>query len=250
MLRNSSELFTHQCAKSKFLDTLEGVLTSQRTSPVVRDRLLDVLAAAAYASSGAFYEDLSNFGVLWRKVKPVGKPDTVSPYSMHDIHLNTGSFLQGVPLDPDDAMFNALSSRRSAEISLSCLLVRPQLCQLATPPGESNVLYDTRMLHEVEENSSLSAQRTEIFNSSLRFFECSICMDEVPMDLTSRIDPCGHIFCHECLSGYATAHTEEDSYIFIELCPTCVANKGKGKGRACGTCRVRVVPLVFHVTSP
>jgi hypothetical protein len=31
--------------KSKFMDTLEDVITSQRTSPVVRKRLLDVLVA-------------------------------------------------------------------------------------------------------------------------------------------------------------------------------------------------------------
>jgi hypothetical protein len=52
MLRNLSELFVHQCAKNKFLDTLEDVLTSQRTSPVVREHLLDVLAAAVHASTG------------------------------------------------------------------------------------------------------------------------------------------------------------------------------------------------------
>ncbi|KAI0277856.1 hypothetical protein BGY98DRAFT_977023 [Russula aff. rugulosa BPL654] len=95
MLRNSSELFVHQCAKNKFLDTLEDVLTSQRTSPVVRERLLDVLAAAAYASSGAVQKNESGFRLLWRKVKPAGKPD------------------EGVPFDYDDAMFNPPSPRRS-----------------------------------------------------------------------------------------------------------------------------------------
>jgi hypothetical protein len=77
MLRNSSELFVHQCTKSKFIDTLEDVLNSQRTSPVVRERLLDVLAAAAYASSGTSSKNEASFRVLWRKVKPAGKPDEV-----------------------------------------------------------------------------------------------------------------------------------------------------------------------------
>jgi hypothetical protein len=77
MLRNSSELFRHQCTKNKFLDTLEGVLTSQRTSPVVRERLFDVLAAAAYASSGTPHKNETGFRSLWRKVKPPGKPDEV-----------------------------------------------------------------------------------------------------------------------------------------------------------------------------
>jgi hypothetical protein len=77
MLRNSSELFVHQCGKNKFLDTLENVLTSQRTSPVVRERLLDVLAAAAYASSRTLHKNESGFRLLWRKVKPARKPDEV-----------------------------------------------------------------------------------------------------------------------------------------------------------------------------
>jgi hypothetical protein len=77
MLRNSSELFVYQCAKNKFLDTLDDVLTSQRTSPIVRERLLDALAAATYASAGAPPEIETNFRLLWRKVKPVGKPDEV-----------------------------------------------------------------------------------------------------------------------------------------------------------------------------
>jgi hypothetical protein len=81
MLRNSSELFVHQCAKSKFMDTLEDVLASQRTSPVVRERLLDVLAAASYASSGSSHKSDSSFRLLWRKVKPAGKPDEVGLYT-------------------------------------------------------------------------------------------------------------------------------------------------------------------------
>ena len=77
MLRNSSEIFVHQCTKNKFFDTLEDILTSQRTSPVVRERLLDVLAAAAYASSAISRKNQSSFRLLWRKVKPPGKPDEV-----------------------------------------------------------------------------------------------------------------------------------------------------------------------------
>ncbi|KAH9834382.1 uncharacterized protein C8Q71DRAFT_768478 [Rhodofomes roseus] len=86
MLRNSSAVFTHQCASRKFLDTLEDVITSSRTSPVVRERLLEVLAAAAYASSSGSKE--AAFRSLWKKVKPADKPD------------------EGIPIDTGDAMFN------------------------------------------------------------------------------------------------------------------------------------------------
>ncbi|KAJ7888132.1 hypothetical protein B0H14DRAFT_3856133 [Mycena olivaceomarginata] len=48
MLRNSSDTFISQSTSRKFLDTLEDLLTS-RTSPVGRERVMDVLAAAAYA---------------------------------------------------------------------------------------------------------------------------------------------------------------------------------------------------------
>jgi len=82
MLRNTSGFFVHQCAKRKFLGTLEDILNSQYTSPVVRERLLDVLSAAAYASSGPSVKNGSSFRLLWRKVKPDGKPDEVGLYSL------------------------------------------------------------------------------------------------------------------------------------------------------------------------
>ncbi|KAI0255530.1 hypothetical protein BJV78DRAFT_1358700 [Lactifluus subvellereus] len=122
MLRNSSEIFVHQCMKSKFMDTLEDVLTSPRTSPVVRERLLDVLAAAAYASSATPSKNESSFRVLWRKVKPAGKPD------------------EGVPFDYDDAMFNPPSPRRSSAFSPTPSPgyqppVHPQALQVAPVPN-------------------------------------------------------------------------------------------------------------------
>lgn len=50
MLRNSSDTFISQSTTRKFLDTLEDLLSSSKTSPVVRERLLEVVAAAAFAS--------------------------------------------------------------------------------------------------------------------------------------------------------------------------------------------------------
>ena len=50
MLRNSTDVFISQSMSRKFLETLEDLLSSSRTSPVVRERLLEVVAAAAYAS--------------------------------------------------------------------------------------------------------------------------------------------------------------------------------------------------------
>ncbi|KZP04036.1 hypothetical protein FIBSPDRAFT_768027, partial [Athelia psychrophila] len=100
MLRNSSEIFMQQMVSRKFLDTLEDVLTSSRTSPVVRERLMDVLAAVAYASQHTGRGDKDGFRALWRKVKPADKPE------------------EGVPFDIDDAMFNPPRPRPTSEYSL------------------------------------------------------------------------------------------------------------------------------------
>jgi hypothetical protein len=41
-------MFVRQSSSRKFLDTIEELLSNQKTAPVVRERLLDVIAAAAY----------------------------------------------------------------------------------------------------------------------------------------------------------------------------------------------------------
>ncbi|KAF4568144.1 phosphatidylinositol-3,5-bisphosphate 5-phosphatase [Pleurotus pulmonarius] len=91
MLWNSNELFVQHSMSRKFLDTLEHLITSSQTSPVVRERILDVLAAAAFASGskkdGHHKNDKEGFRGLWRRVKPADKPD------------------EGVPLDTRDSIF-------------------------------------------------------------------------------------------------------------------------------------------------
>jgi hypothetical protein len=89
MLGNSSEFFVHQCAGRKFMDALEKVLYSQRTSTIIRERLLEVIAAAAYASSEVWHENESAFRALWQKVKPAGMPDVVRRYPYMRVHLHT-----------------------------------------------------------------------------------------------------------------------------------------------------------------
>ncbi|KAG1894431.1 uncharacterized protein F5891DRAFT_728085 [Suillus fuscotomentosus] len=60
MLRNASDIFLTQISSRKFIDTLEDVLTSSRTSPVVRERLMEVLAAAAFITSSRTCSSLHN----------------------------------------------------------------------------------------------------------------------------------------------------------------------------------------------
>ncbi|KAF5314300.1 hypothetical protein D9619_011863 [Psilocybe cf. subviscida] len=90
MLRNSSDAFASQSTSRKFLGTLEDLIQSSRTSAVVRGHLLEVIAAAAYAS-GAKKDPKENrvgFKGLWQRVKPFDAPN------------------EGVPLYKDDTMFN------------------------------------------------------------------------------------------------------------------------------------------------
>jgi hypothetical protein len=48
MLQNCPDTFISRCTTRRFLDTLEVLLTSSRTPHIVRARVLDVIAAAAY----------------------------------------------------------------------------------------------------------------------------------------------------------------------------------------------------------
>jgi hypothetical protein len=74
------------------MGSLEDVFNSQRTSPVVRKNLLEVLAAVAYASAGTSHESESSFLVLWRKVNMAGQPDEVGLYLLYARRLNTKAF--------------------------------------------------------------------------------------------------------------------------------------------------------------
>ncbi|TEB17476.1 hypothetical protein FA13DRAFT_1804322 [Coprinellus micaceus] len=116
MLHNSSPIFVVQSRSRKFMDTIEDILTSSRTNPVVKERLLDVVGAAAYATRHHSKQD--GFQALWRKVKPHDKPD------------------EGVPFDTEDAMFNpAPSSRLSQyEVPYSALLNRVLDSSSSRPP--------------------------------------------------------------------------------------------------------------------
>jgi hypothetical protein len=93
-----------------------------------------------------------------------------------------------------------------------------------------------------DEDCALSVQRAELVNFQ-RLFECSICMDDVPMESIALIDSCGHTFCHECLREYVAACLEEHG--FPLRCPACTAAKGKGKENASGTCHLNIQMVPF-----
>jgi len=128
MLRNSSEMFISQSTSRKFLDTIEDLLSSSRTSPVVRERLLEVVAAAAYASGSKKdgRSDREGFKGLWRRVKPFDKPE------------------EGVPFDTDDAMFQPPTSGRLSGYEVPIIAQQeasPMPVESAPPtPTPTNIL--------------------------------------------------------------------------------------------------------------
>jgi len=101
MLQNSGGLFISQCeshpaspqldlwiaqtAEKKFMETVESVILSPTTSPVVRERLIDVLAVAAFTFHGPGKEGLQS---TWQRVRPPNKPE------------------EGIPFDNQDPMFD------------------------------------------------------------------------------------------------------------------------------------------------
>ena len=85
-----------QTATKKFMETVEFVILSPTTSPVVRERLMDVLAAAAFTFHGPGKE---GFQSTWKRVRPPNKPE------------------DGIPFDMEDSMFDPTQGNRSRTLT-------------------------------------------------------------------------------------------------------------------------------------
>ncbi|KAG9036835.1 hypothetical protein FS837_001579, partial [Tulasnella sp. UAMH 9824] len=116
MLRNTQAPFVQATSTKKFLDVVEDALDNPDTSPVVRDRLMFVLAGA----SAQFGPKFPNFRSSWRKVKPREAP------------------VEGIPFDPKDPIFGPPPTRLPKPDSLSI--------QLNSSPSEST--HDKESLDE------------------------------------------------------------------------------------------------------
>jgi hypothetical protein len=144
------------------------------------------------------------------------------------------------PLGPDSSSAGSSSSRPLGHLSNPTTQAPPSDCDDNT----LSIIEAMRLQDEFDkEDRAISAQHTETAKSAQRWFECGICMEEMPYDSIARPDPCGHAFCRECLRGHITARIDE--HRFPILCPTCTAGKGKGKEAAGGTCCERTVNLVI-----
>jgi Ring finger domain len=139
------------------------------------------------------------------------------------------------PFDREDNISYAMRlQRKFDEEDRNLSAQRTELARSAHFDRQDGISYAMRLQREFdEENRALSAQRTDLAKSAQRVFKCSICMEEMPVDSIARVDTCGHTFCRECLREYVA--TRLDEHRFPILCPTCTANKGKGKGKTGGT---------------
>ena len=128
--------------------------------------------------------------------------------------------------------------------------MKPQSPHATAPSDIDSISYAMRLQREFDdEDCALSLQRTELVNFAELSFECSICMDDVPMDSIALIDSCGHTFCRECLRGHVAACLEE--HRFPVRCPTCTANNRKGNEHTGGACCIHwQISGVPHVTFP
>ncbi|KAH8826545.1 hypothetical protein DL96DRAFT_1556981 [Flagelloscypha sp. PMI_526] len=80
-LRNSSPYVVTQLALPKFLDTIKDIFISSRTSQAVRERLVTIIGAAAYASTR---ERKDGFRGLWQKLRPAMMPKEGMPFAEID----------------------------------------------------------------------------------------------------------------------------------------------------------------------
>ncbi|KAJ8083207.1 hypothetical protein PM082_009079 [Marasmius tenuissimus] len=85
ILRNASDTFMSHSTSQRFLNTIEDLCLSDQTNPIVKERVLEVIAAASYGSANKEY---ASFQTLWRKVKPRDKPEEGIPFDSHDPTFN------------------------------------------------------------------------------------------------------------------------------------------------------------------
>ena len=86
-----------------------------------------------------------------------------------------------------------------------------------------------------EEDRRLAAERAELVATAekQRVFNCGMCMGTLPEESISRIDPCGHSFCRECVRDLIVSRIE--SRRFPVLCPTCTAGAGSRNPESIGS---------------
>ncbi|KAL0568111.1 hypothetical protein V5O48_013880 [Marasmius crinis-equi] len=160
MLCNSSEVFVVESNARKFINVVEELILSPKTTPLVRERVLDVLGAAAFASIS---ESETGFTRLWRKYKAPDKPD------------------EGIPLDTEDYMFNSPPPFPSD----NDLTVVPLSADTSHPLSRSFLIQDTPIDHDGDVLSVSNPSSASHYNDSRAVISQSELpfIDSEPLDI-------------------------------------------------------------------
>ncbi|KAK7049997.1 hypothetical protein VNI00_005428 [Paramarasmius palmivorus] len=123
--RDYNELFIIESTSRKFLDTLEDLIADPKTNPVVKERVLDVLAAAVFAYTN---DKGAAFKRLWEKIKPPEKPDEGVPFETNDI-----IFTSAHPLND-----NVLGSSLNVQVLDNVSSLGPEVTSMNEVPDASD----------------------------------------------------------------------------------------------------------------
>ena len=84
----------------------------------------------------------------------------------------------------------------------------------------------TQLEYQAEE-AELAAQLQYLQGTLQETFDCSICMDRLPIDDVAQLDGCDHSFCRSCIRQYIS--TKLDERKFPIPCPCCTTEKDGGR---------------------
>jgi hypothetical protein len=76
-----------------------------------------------------------------------------------------------------------------------------------------------------EEHGHLPAVQLHPAGVQRSTFNCGVCLETHAVDDITRVDPCGHTFCRECIRSYISSKLKERH--FPIFCPTCMTEKSK-----------------------
>ena len=182
-------------------------------------------------------------------LEPSSMPSSYFSLSTRHTSRPSSSKASNFPLNPFSLDFP--SATKSSSSRTPGHSVFPPIPHSDSDESDDSIFSVMRLQHEYDiENRALSAQRADLAKLSQRLFVCGICLEEMLYDSVARPDPCRHTFCRECLRGHVAARLNERK--FPVLCPTCTADKSKGKGIVGGTCRellVNSLNIISHCVS-
>ncbi|KAF8313200.1 hypothetical protein DL93DRAFT_2137769 [Clavulina sp. PMI_390] len=80
--------------------------------------------------------------------------------------------------------------------------------------------------HAEEDHTSTRSAESDASLVLKEEFDCSVCMDNIPMIDGVQVPGCGHKFCRKCLRNYLEIELQ-DKIFFPILCPNCRAEGTK-----------------------